>query len=253
MTPDEYVRSVLARYLVATGPGSAAHNAGQGLYPHIAKWANQYLLGITFSGSYAKGTAIRGGTDVDLFISLRHETPENLRDIHRKLVKFLTDLGLSPKEQNVSVGVTFSGIRVDLVPAKKQSGNTSDHSLYRRKANTWTQTNVAAHISLVQGCGRRDEIRALKIWRQLHGLDFPSFYLELIVIRALYGQLKNQPSANILRVLNYLATNFETARVVDPANSANIVSDDLTAADKKRIAVQASNSIKEPNWGQIIW
>jgi hypothetical protein len=178
--------------MVPTGPGSAAYKAFQGLYPLIVKWANQYLLGVTYSGSYAKGTVIKGGTDVDFFISLRHETPENLRDVYRKLITFLTDLGLSPKEQNVSVGLTFSGVKVDLVPGKKQWGNTTDHSLYRRKADTWTQTNVATHISLVQGCGQREEIRALKIWRQLHGLDFPSFYLELTVIKALSGQLKNR-------------------------------------------------------------
>ncbi len=178
MTADEYVLSVIARYQVSTGPGSAVARAGQSLYPIIQQWANQNLLRVTYSGSYAKGTAILGGTDVDLFISLSHQTSENLRDIYLKLVRFLTARGFSPRQQNVSVGVLISGISVDLVPGKKQSGASSDHSLYRRKANTWTQTNVATHISLVQNSGRLDEIRALKIWRQLHGLDFPSIYLE---------------------------------------------------------------------------
>ncbi len=253
MTVDEYVLSVIARYLPPIGPGSAAYIAGQNLYPIIQQWAGQNLLGVTYSGSYAKGTAIRGGTDVDLFISLKHDTPENLRDIYIKLGTFLAGKGLPPRQQNVSVGITFSGVTVDLVPGKKQSGNTTDHSLYRRKANTWTQTNVATHTSLIQNSGRLAEIRALKIWRQLHGLEFPSFYLELTVLRALSGQPKGQLAANVLKVLQCLATTFETARVVDPANSANIISDDLTAAEKKRIAVQASNSLKKPYWTQIIW
>jgi nucleotidyltransferase-like protein len=253
MTADQYVLSVIARYSVSTGPGSAAYQAGQNLYPLITQWANQYLLGVSYSGSYAKGTAVRGRTDVDLFISLAHSTPETLSDIYRSLVRFLTIQRLSPREQNVSVSVSHSGVTVDLVPGKKQLGNTTDHSLYRRKGNTWTQTNVGTHISLVQACGRLDEIRAVKIWRQLHGLEFPSFYLELTVINALLGQRKNQPAANIMKALGYISNNLTSARVVDPANSNNVISDDLTGIEKRRVAAQASISMGKPNWGQIIW
>lgn len=253
MSPFEYVYYVLAKYSVATGPGSAAHTAAQKLYPIISKWASNNLLGLSYSGSYAKGTAIRGRTDVDLFISLSPKTPEDSRDIYMKLARFLAANGLSPRQQNVSIGVISQGAGVDLVPGKKHAGNTTYYSLYRRRVNTWTQTNVDMHTKLVQNCGRRDEIRALKIWRELHGLDFPSFYLELTVIEALSGQPKNQLSANILKVMGYLATAFKTARVVDPANPANIISDDLTALEKQRIAMQASDSLAKPDWNQIIW
>lgn len=252
-TPDKYVLSVLAKYSVATGPGSTAYHAAQRLYPIILKWASNNLLGLSLSGSYAKGTAIRGRTEVDLFISLSHKTPEDSRDIYMKLARFLTLNGLSPRQQDVSIGIISRGASVDLVPGKKQEGKTTDHSLYRRRVNTWTQTNVDWHTKLIQNCCRRDEIRAIKVWRELHGLDFPSFYLELTVIRALSGQPKNQLSANILKVLGYLATAFRMARVVDPANPANVISDDLTAQEKERIETQASDSLAKPDWDQIIW
>jgi tRNA nucleotidyltransferase (CCA-adding enzyme) len=54
--------------------------------PVLQQWANQFLLYVTPSGSYAKGTANRSGTDLDLFISLSPETPETLADIHKTLV-----------------------------------------------------------------------------------------------------------------------------------------------------------------------
>lgn len=253
MTPDGYINSVLAKYAANRGQGSPAYNAAQGLYPIIKNWAGDCLHGVSYSGSYAKGTAIRGHTDVDLFISLKHGTPENLRDIYMKLTRCLTNKGFSPRLQNVSIGVKFRGASVDLVPGRKQSGNTSDHSLYHRKGDTWIQTNVSKHNLLIQKCGRRMEIRALKIWRELFGLDFPSFYLELTVIKALAGQPKNRLGTNLQKVLKYLVTDFETARVVDPTNSANIISDDLSAAEKRHIEKQAFDSLSKANWNQIIW
>ena len=37
---------------------------------------NKYLAGILPSGSFAKGTAIHSGTDIDLFLSLRAENAQ---------------------------------------------------------------------------------------------------------------------------------------------------------------------------------
>src|SRR5438128_15006 len=39
--------------------------------PVLVQWANNYLAGLAPSGSFAKGTAICSGTDIDLFLSLR--------------------------------------------------------------------------------------------------------------------------------------------------------------------------------------
>jgi hypothetical protein len=41
---------------------------------------------------------------------------------------------------------------------------------------------------------------------------------------------------NVQRALGYIAEQLETGTVVDPANTANIVSDELTAAEKKKLA-----------------
>ena len=89
---------------------------------------------------------------------------------------------------------------MDLVPGKLQQGSTTYHSLWRRKAQTWTQTNIGLHVSTVRNSGRVNEIRLMKIWRQCHGLDFPSFYLELAVIRALAG-CQNNLESNVQRAL----------------------------------------------------
>jgi hypothetical protein len=253
MESDIYVKSIVAKYALTAGRTPSATAAAEQVYKIIQIWAHSWLLGVSYSGSGAKGTAIAGVADVDLFISLKPETPESLADIYKSLLGYSGLKHLSPRKQNVSVGITYNGHAIDLVPGKKQSGNTTDHSLYRSKAGTWTQTNVAEHINLIQNSQRLDEIRALKIWRALHTLDFPSFYLEMTVINALYGKRSVSVASNVWTVLEYLRDKFVTAAVIDPANSNNKLSDELTVAEKKLIAQKAVSCLKATNWNQILW
>ena len=104
--------------------------------------------------------------------------------------------------------------------------------LYRRCADTWTKTNIVAHISHVIAAGWIPETRILKLWRNQKGLDFPSFYLELAVIRALAPGLYKSGLANdVWKVFQFLAGDFPSARIQDPANTNNVISDDLDADD----------------------
>lgn len=159
--------------------------------------------------------------------------------------------GYSPKKQNVSINVKVNGQDVDLVPAKRQNTQSNDHSIFRNGANTWTKTNISKHINYVMASGRNAEIRVLKLWRNQKGLDFPSFYLEMTAINALTG--KNASiSQNVWTVFQYLRDNFVNARVVDPANTNNVISDDLTAAEKQRIKKAAEGALAAKNWSQIV-
>lgn len=253
MLPNEYVNSIIRKYSLTAGAGSQAYSVAQSLYPVLKKWGGQYLLNVFFSGSYSKGTGVKGSADLDLFISLDSQTPESLGEVFNSLYNYLGSVVYLPRKQNVSIGITFSGLSIDLIPGKKQSGNTNNHNLYKNKARTWTQTNIQKHIELVKKSGRADEIKALKIWRNLHKLEFPSFYLELATLEALSGKTYNQPADNILTVLEYLQNRFINARFVDPANSANVISDDLTAEEKNIISRKASSSLSATNWNQILW
>ena len=152
----------------------------------------------------------------------------------------------------MSIGLTVRSLSVDVVPARRHSGTGQDHSLYRNRTGTWTKTNVHKHIQIVRDSGRIDEIRATKIWRRLHGLEFPSIYLELAVIRALRRQ-RNGLAVNFLNVLEWLSSQVQTTAIVDPANESNLISDDLNDNEKANIEAQAALSLRQSNWGQIIW
>lgn len=206
MSPDEYLQAILQREAVDTRLWSPARNVQTEVEPIIRRWAGDKLVSVTPSGSFAKGTANKSGTDIDLFIdlfiSLSPQTTETLGEIYNNLFNWLSENRYSPKRQNVSVNIRLSGYSVDLVPAKRQDSYGEDHSIYRRKANTWTKTNVTTHVKTVMLGGRIDETRILKLWRNQKGLDFPSFYLELTVIKALTTQYSGTTSGNVWKSSN---------------------------------------------------
>lgn len=251
MTADEYLQNILAREAVDTSNTSPVRGVQTVLHPIINEWAGTQLRTVHPSGSFAKGTANRSGTDIDLFISLKSDTTNSLKELYYSLFNRMQAKGYSPKQQNVSINVRVGGYDVDLVPAKHQGQNSEDHSLYRRRADTWSQTNVVKHIATVQNAGRISESRALKLWRNQKQLDFPSFYLELTVNNALAGA-RGTLSQNVWTALEYLRDRFQNARVVDPANTNNIISDDLSAVDKKKIADVAGETLRAGNWGKVV-
>jgi Domain of unknown function (DUF6602) len=221
----------LRREAIDTGPYSPVRGVQAVLLPIIQEWAGTMLLSFNPSGSFMKGTANRSGTDIDLFISISENTPDTLRELYRKLVARMKAKGYTTTQQNVSVKVRVNGYDVDLVPGKRQDAWGTDHSLYRRKAGTWTKININTHTRHVNDAGRQQESRVLKLWRDQKGLDFPSFYLELTVINALAGTY-GTVAANVWKAFQYLTDRFPNARVVDPANTNNIISDDLSDAVK---------------------
>jgi hypothetical protein len=253
MTGDEYVSTVLAKYQIPRGPQSPAEKAATAIAPELAKWAGAHLDALSYSGSYAKGTGVLGVADLDLFISLKADTHESLREIYENLLARVTALRWKPRPQNVSIGISFNGIPIDLVPAKIQAGYQNYHSIYLRKKGTWRQTNIKLQTDKVVDSGRTREIRAIKIWRSLHRLDFPSVYLELFVISALSGRSKDALADNVLYALRAIRDSLGNTRIEDPGNTNNIISDDLTSTEKAVIASAAKQSALQQNWGSIIW
>ena len=78
MSADSYLQTILAREAVDTSPTSPVRSAQATLQPVLNEWAGNQLRNVHPSGSFAKGTANRSGTDIDLFISLKSDTTNTL-------------------------------------------------------------------------------------------------------------------------------------------------------------------------------
>ena len=250
MSADEYLQNLLQKYTVNV---AGAKDAGNTIYPVLEKWGNQYLNNASYSGSLAKGTGISASTDADIFLSVSSTAPGTLADMYLSLYNAVTAAGYTARKQDVSIGVTVNGYSIDLVPGRRQSQYGSDHSLYRNKKATWTQTNVDIHISYVTGSNRIREIRILKLWRLQHGLSISSFYLEMAAIDSLQYARVGDTAANVWHALEHFRDKIETTQYIDPANTNNIVSDDCSRAEKTAIAVKARESLGKKTWEEIVW
>ena len=259
MESNMYLQSILNKY---TPRSLDSHTLSILLLKaDLQKWASTCFISTLNSGSRAKGTAISMASDVDYLISLTSNCNANsggLKSIYDSLHTHLKSKYNPIRMQNVSFRIKISDLEIDITPARKHSGNTNDHWLYLSKLDTWRQTNIQKHITDISGCGRLNEIKLLKIWRELNKLDFPSIYLEYLTISILSGKSKDASKLTdnfwfILQALSKDISNPLYSRIVDPANSTNILSDLLSATEKKAIISKAKLSIGQQYWSGIVW
>lgn len=249
---EQYAASIVEQYHVDADTGSSAHRAADEVMPLLKQWGKQYLQGITLSGAYAQNTAITLSSHVDVLVALSPIPGMEMKNVFWNLFSFLTDQDLSPRTRNVCIQIRSKGLTVDVIPACRNGGK-SGNELFNKKSGEAVSTDLARHVHLVANSGRQQEICALKIWRERNALDFPSLYLEMTVLHALESERFGQLSDNVLAVLRYLANRFEQAAVRDPANTDNILSNDIPESAKKDIAKAARNALYDENWKKILW
>lgn len=260
MTNNEYLMQILNKYQAKNLYSYSSQIST--LKSILQSWASSCFSEILESGSRAKGTAIHLASDVDYLVSLTSSCNENsggLKSIYDSLHSKLKENYSNVRKQNVSFRILLSDLEVDITPARKYSGNTNYHSLYVSKKDTWQQTNIQKHINDVSQSGRTNEIKLLKIWRELHKIDFPSIYMEYLIIQnILYNKstdLSNLTN-NFYHILSELSKDTANplfSRIEDPANSNNILSNLLSETEKNKIINKAKESISKQYWPDIIW
>lgn len=104
----------------------------------------------------------------------------------------------------------------------------------------------------MKNSGRINEVKLTKIWRNQNKLSFPSIYLELFVISVLHGKNTNQLERNMLTILKSLVDDLKNKRIVDPANTNNILSDEVDTLTKSAISLQASLDRVKQYWSEIV-
>ena len=88
MTSNQYLLEIINKYTSSQNSDIIKISLSTLLYD-VQLWANGYLLDIITSGSRAKGTAIKGSSDIDFLISLSSSTPNTLADIFNSLYNWL--------------------------------------------------------------------------------------------------------------------------------------------------------------------
>ena len=114
------------------------------------------------------------------------------------------------------------------------------------------------HIDDVSKSGRTNEIKLLKIWRELNKLEFPSIYLEYLMIKNILLNKStdtNNLADNVSYTLSELARdngNPLYSKVDDPANTTNVLSELLSQTEKTEI-INAAKVATQSNWNQVFY
>jgi len=213
------------------------------------------------SGSYAKHTAINVKFDIDVcqpFLRDSFETLEEMADdVYDYFMNEYEDdylVKYKTKKQRVSVGLTFlidgEEIGMDIVPGRELNQDdykeTDRLNLHVRAKGvdptSTTQTNIQKHIDLIKGKGdEREVIRLIKDWNvtKNSGKKLKSFFIELITIRTFDDNTGGIPTdlwGRLKMVLEFIRDKVEAVRLLDPANTNNVVSNTLTAREKQNLS-----------------
>ncbi len=77
--------------------------------------------------------------------------------------------------------------------------------------------------------------------------------MELAVIDCLGGRSYSDLSGNFWEVLRFFRDDFPTKRYLDPSNTNNVISDDLTLIEKRKIQATVNISRAKKTWEEIVW
>lgn len=210
-----------------------------------------------YGGSYGKLTMVRDSYDLDLVIYFPANDSRALRQIYESVQSALINSRYLVEPKTVALRLPYrtagsSSVRfhVDVVPARAQDHDYNYATLYKNGENTTMQTSLRQHIKAVRDAGLSDVVKLLKLWRNQHGVQVKTFVLEILVARAMYNQRRDDLWRQMRCVLEFISANIANVRLVDPANSNNIV--DVSPATRAALRDQADLALNRRTMGEII-
>ncbi len=206
-----------------------------------------------YGGSYAKHTMIKASYDLDLVLYYPPTANFTVQALYESVESRLKRKGYITRRHNVAIRLPYEGgIHVDVVPGRAIDQTYLYANLFASDKTQTKQTSIKKHLDLVRKNGGYQEvIKLLKLWKLKHGLKIPTFALELATAKALSGN-RGDLENRFWTVLTFLRDSFPSCRLVDPANSANIISDELSSLAKDSVRGAATISCSKRTWPEII-
>lgn len=274
MTANEYLQRLIDNKANSNTYTQNESQAKLQIHQWINEWRQNFNTGsywssisvdVQLSGSRAKGTSLKGKSDMDLFVSITDTNNERTpKEYYDSLYNFLKPkLKNDMRKQNVSLGLDYAGCDIDITPAKKLNSQSysrnmwekfNDHYLWQNKKQKRFKTNIQKHIDLVQQYGRQKEIMLIKMWRNCHNLELPSIYIEILASEVLGKRDYNSDLwQDTRKLLIALRDTIYTRAIIDPSNSENCISDSIDDGEKEMISKSARNTLSETYLEQMIW
>lgn len=209
----------------------------------IKKFDKKNIKQIYLTGASEKQTNSKDCQTIELLISIKAKDPRIEGEIINNYMNYFISNDFKVKLNRYAICFKYKGICFEIIPTKLKLGTYNYHYLYDNisKGTTITNMNILKNDVLNSKC--QDEIILLKLWRDKHQLQFPSIYIELVVISVLKKCEKKNLFSRLIRILDYLRKDFENDSYYDPSNSDNIISDALSKEEKEQIKECAKKSM----------
>ncbi len=205
-----------------------------------------------YAGSYGKDTIIRENYDLDVVAYWPSDCSYTLKDIFYGVGEVLKRQWTYVNPKTVAWEIPFQGgFHIDVVPGRAIDSTFKYANLYRRDKDSSLKTSIKVHIDTVRDSGRREAIRLMKLWKVRKKVPFKTFILELMTIEGCKGKSLSELEPQLNDAFQYIRDNIVNARVVDPANTNNVISDDISTADKLTIKAAARAAIDARSWRDV--
>ncbi|RYE49201.1 MAG: hypothetical protein EOP24_01855 [Hyphomicrobiales bacterium] len=252
VSASDYLRDILDREMI-TREAMAELTRVEGKITALCRaWGSHHIVDITPGGGFEKSMANCSGVSIDYVVWIHAQSERRIPDIYESMFSAFQRLGLAPVRRDVTLALNLGPMVVDLLPAKRLSMISDIHEIYSTRRAAAITTNLHQHVLDSHDAGWHDEVRILKLWRDQNGLDFPSYYLELATLAALRRRPAGALADNVWAALGFFERLLVPRAMLDPANAANIVSDELTAAQKRSIALAAAAARSGRPWSEIV-
>lgn len=206
---------------------------------------------VTF-GSSIKGTNIRQNPKVKLLISMKEKDKRSVEEITIWLYNYLNTPEFKIQRQASQLEFNYKGVDFVVFIAKKKEKTFNYHVMQNLNFSKEILTNFNIHTTNVLESNYQKEIILMKLWREKHQLNFPTMYLELVVIDVLRKCNKKNLFSRIIRVLDFLRKDFISEKFYDPSNTNNVISDYLSLEEKAKIQSVAKLSLTEEYISDIV-
>lgn len=204
-----------------------------------------------YGGSYGKDTMIRVAYDLDVVVYYPHTDTMPVRDIYATIFHGLRNARLIVEPKTVAIRLPYqNGFHIDVVPGRAQDATFRYATLYKNPDST-LQTSLKVHIEAVRRNGIRELVRLTKLWRARKGPAWSTFALELTVVRALAGQPITDYAEAMIKLWRFMVANIGSIRLVDPANTNNVIS--LNAAERTQLVQAANAALAARTWQEVLW
>ena len=252
MSNDAYLRGLFAQQDLTPQEEVALCQLRNTIEGQLRSGLNK-IERVYYAGSFGKDTMIRELYDLDIVVYWANDCGFTLQDIYNAVGDCLRKHWKVVISKTVAWELPFEGgFHVDVVPGRALNNTFKYANLYRTDTTTSLQTSIKVHIDAVRTSGRREAIRLMKLWRKRKGVPFKkSLALELITIDGCSGSPADNLEKQLLAAFHYISKNILTARLVDPANTNNVISDEIPYSDKLVIQAAAKAALDAQYWSQV--